>query len=320
MRLLCSIPLLIAFTSMSQQLVLNPSFEDHTTCPTYLNQLDRALNWNSPTTAIFGLSGTPDYFHACNSGIVGVPANNNGYQPAHTGDAYALFVCYLPGTPDFREYIQGTLTTPLLQGQCYHLEFYLNQTNGAYATTDIGVWFTDTQLSGINNYAPLPYTPQIIYTGPVITDTAAWVLVSGDIIAAGGEVAFIIGLFQDDASSSFTYMGGLIPQCGYFVDDVTLVPRDPLTDPCSLPTTTGAGQVEPYAHSWIDPASGELVAHCTEGVQAHIQLFDLSGRLLFSDSFVGHARFGPVDMASGVYICQLSTGHGDVLAQRLVKP
>ncbi len=65
------------------QLVPNPSFEDHSSCPTNFSQLALADQWDPTTNA------TPDYYHACGSGGFSVPGNSAGSQSAFQGDAYA---------------------------------------------------------------------------------------------------------------------------------------------------------------------------------------------------------------------------------------
>jgi len=70
----------------AQNLIVNGDFEDYTTCPWALSQLDFAQYWINPTTVN---GGTPDYYNACcTSTWVGVPKNNFGFQNAYSGSAY----------------------------------------------------------------------------------------------------------------------------------------------------------------------------------------------------------------------------------------
>ena len=58
----------------AQNLVINPSFEDHTACPTGLdntgshNAMSLVVGWTTPTVS-------SDYFHACGDDRAGVPSN-----------------------------------------------------------------------------------------------------------------------------------------------------------------------------------------------------------------------------------------------------
>ena len=58
----------------AQNMVPNPSFENHTVCPASYGELYKCENWSS-----FGYS--PDYFNACSPDtIVNVPQNEFGFQ------------------------------------------------------------------------------------------------------------------------------------------------------------------------------------------------------------------------------------------------
>src|SRR5580692_4077770 len=69
--------------SCGLNLVPNPGFEDYTSCPNSVSELDLAAPWFQPT------AGTSDYFNVCGASSVGVPNNFAGSQPAHGGQAYA---------------------------------------------------------------------------------------------------------------------------------------------------------------------------------------------------------------------------------------
>ncbi|MDQ3017688.1 MAG: hypothetical protein M3R25_13340, partial [Bacteroidota bacterium] len=68
---------------LAQNLAPNPDFEFYTTCPfDYAAPLPpiTCLPWTNATW------GTVDYFNACsNPSNVGVPQNDLGWQPAHSG-------------------------------------------------------------------------------------------------------------------------------------------------------------------------------------------------------------------------------------------
>lgn len=105
-----------------QNLVPNPSFEDTTSCPDNLSQIDRAFGWQSYRI-------TPDYFNACSlpGGYSGVPLNQFDYQYPRSGNAYAgLFCLYLP-TLNAREYIGIELSQPLIIGREYFASFFVNR-------------------------------------------------------------------------------------------------------------------------------------------------------------------------------------------------
>src|ERR1035437_7061145 len=79
-----------------QNIVPNPSFEIHDSCPTGVTQIDRSTGWCS-------YGQTPDYFNSCNNNQVSVPGNYAGYQNALTGNAYSGFLTYARFANNIRE-------------------------------------------------------------------------------------------------------------------------------------------------------------------------------------------------------------------------
>ena len=79
-KLCCLVVLVIACgVCRGQNLVPNGDFEQYSGCPNYVDQFDSLLLWTSPT------DGSPDYFNACDTGIVNVPSSLYGFQNAHSG-------------------------------------------------------------------------------------------------------------------------------------------------------------------------------------------------------------------------------------------
>lgn len=182
-------------------MVLNPSFEYYTSCPQGPTEFRKCVDWH-PIQADYNAAGdtcsSPDLFNACCTSPfpwlpppVGVPHNLLGHQPAHTGNGYAgiilreaiaLIGCnVIPGAPIYREYIQGKLSQPLIGGQQYCVEFYISCAgNVKFATNQIGVYFSPNlvQYDFCVNSHPLPFTPQLEYSGPALLDTTNWVKLS----------------------------------------------------------------------------------------------------------------------------------------------
>jgi hypothetical protein len=94
-------------------LVLNPSFESYTACPTNSDQLSNSAGW-------FSFGESPDYFNSCNNSGFGLPLNLIGYQNANTGTSYAGFAAY--SSMGFaREFIGSQLTQTLNIGTKYYI-------------------------------------------------------------------------------------------------------------------------------------------------------------------------------------------------------
>ena len=105
----------------SQNLVTNPSFEDHSACPVKLGNFSTdVIGWSTRT------KGSTDYFHSC-SEAMGTPKNFNGTQIADFGEGYAGFYLFAPN--DYREYMQAKLLSPLRKGVFYELSFFVDLAN-----------------------------------------------------------------------------------------------------------------------------------------------------------------------------------------------
>ena len=108
---------LLALSARAQgNLIPNPGFEDHISCPSHLSEFNGVIkDWFTPTT------GTPNFYHACAaSPEVGVPQNYFGHKAAYKGSGYVGIMT----SNAFREYITVQLSSTLIKGRRYHLSFY----------------------------------------------------------------------------------------------------------------------------------------------------------------------------------------------------
>lgn len=150
------IMLLVCRICKGQNLVPNGDFENYSGCPTDVSQIDSALFWMNPSAG----AGSPDYYNECSSSsLVGVPYNVLGYQPARSGNGYSGIYIWVNVTGNVREYIETPLTMTLSANNCYYFEMYVNFPNACQFTSDaIGIYFSDTAVTGITNYYPLSIT------------------------------------------------------------------------------------------------------------------------------------------------------------------
>jgi len=117
--------------------VSNPSFENYSTCPSAVGEVNNAFPWYSPT------GGTPDYYNSCNTTGLGVPNNIGGFQHARTGIAYVAVNSYVSTWINYRDYIQAPLGSTLQAGKEYCVSFYVNLANvSKYAIDGIGSYFS----------------------------------------------------------------------------------------------------------------------------------------------------------------------------------
>ena len=212
-------------------LVPNPSFENYVACPTSFGQTYQAAPWDAPTT------GTSDYLNACAPVVfpsVNVPQNEQGYQAALTGAGYTGIIP-LSAAADYREYVQAPLTSPLVASVAYLVKFYVSLADSSIIAIDrLGAYLSVGPVGPVPNYAPLAVAPQVESPANVyLTKSAGWTLVSGVVVASGGEDHIVIGSFRDDANTSTVPGPGLWPGGAYYyIDDVSVELQAPVMQAC----------------------------------------------------------------------------------------
>lgn len=222
--LFCAMLLAFACSSFAQtNLVSNQSLETFSACPTTLSQITNATGWGQPTLH----TGSSDYFNSCaTSTISGVPTNTFGTTtfPAQ-GNAYAGGYIYVQSLPTYREYVVGSLTTPLVAGQSYVVSFhYALAPRSRYASDALGFYLSSAWPSNTgSNYNVLPVTPNSVnQTGNYLT-SYSWQLYSDTIIASGGEQYITIGSFTANATATLVSSSAGIGGAYMYFDDVSIL-------------------------------------------------------------------------------------------------
>ncbi len=192
--------ILNATVSVGQNLVPNPSFELHSTCPNSWACFNGyVLNWY----AVNG--GTPDAYDTCgNTFQFGVPQNPYGFQYAEEGQSYAGIGFGLGGqVANLREYMQVKLADTLNYNKKYFVSFYVSKADSApIVNTKIGAYLSATDTlntlsNGVINAIPQVVSPPNFY----MQDDVNWIEVSDTIIAQGGELYLTIGYFESDSTA-----------------------------------------------------------------------------------------------------------------------
>ncbi len=233
----------------AQNMVTNPSFEEMKNCPFMMNQLKFTKGWFPFGTA----DPSPDLFHTCAYGTrVGVPVNVFGTQKPRTGNAYAGLITYLTSKSgktwklpaNHREFVMVQLTKPLVKGNTYYAEMWVNLAeNCEYATNSISMYFTEDLLHIDWQAMELGYyKPQIVsHPDTLMQDTEGWMKVSGTFVAKGNEMALTIGNFVSDKNLKVKKTKRRFPvskkdripksqqpmMAYYFIDDIRVTPMDP---------------------------------------------------------------------------------------------
>ena len=165
-----------------------------------------------------------------------VPQNEQGFQNALTGAGYAGLIP-LSAAPDYREYIQAPLTSPLVANVSYLVKFYVSLADESILAIDrLGAYLSVGPVGPVPNYAPLAVTPQVESPANVhLTNSTGWTLVSGVVVASGGEDHIVIGSFRDDASTSSVPGPGPWPGGAYYyIDDVSVEVSVPTEQACCM--------------------------------------------------------------------------------------
>lgn len=198
----------------AQNLVSNPGMDLFLTCPGFGQFANTYIvDWSKPSIA------SSDYYN------YNCPAIIPALEIPYNGEAYAGIIAYNFGT-EYREYITGTLTTPLIAGNAYEVEFYVSlHNNYIQAIEELGAYLSAAPPGPYSNSLHIPVIPQIINTTGALDDTSGWKKVSGIFVATGGEQYITIGNFNDDASTTVTqpYSIGSFGAY-YFVDGVSVTP------------------------------------------------------------------------------------------------
>ncbi|HRH84398.1 MAG TPA: T9SS type A sorting domain-containing protein [Bacteroidia bacterium] len=313
-----------AIKADSQNLVLNPSFEDTIACPTTTAIPMQCEYWYTANI------GSPDYFSEQPDIFCGtspVPLSNAGYQYARTGIAYVglgTFVSSIfPNGINRREYIGGELSDTLKQGHEYCVSFYISVAEELkYVTDGIGLYLSIDSAVDYTINTNLPFVPQISNpSGNIIYDTLNWVQISGTYIANGGEKYFTIGNFKDDANTLIDSINNNVPQSRYvsylFIDDVSVID-----------CTVGISEVNDNLSSGkLYPNPANTVVYYEDNLndieKGIIQLQDISGRNLKEynlKSGVNRITISVSDLAKGIYMVKIKiNGRADENKKLLIQ-
>ncbi len=209
---------------MAMAQIANGDFEIYSECPTGPGQSFLATGWSSPT------SGTPDYFHVCGTGlgICGVPLNYIGNESAHSGYAYYGFFIRKSGThPEWREYLQTQLISPLVIGTQYELRMYVSLADESkFTSSSFGALFSTEAISRNDNFR-FTQTPQVINpTSNSITNKEGWTLITLLFIADSAYNYITIGNFLDADNTPLIYVGGSLQTSYLYIDDVSIASSD----------------------------------------------------------------------------------------------
>ncbi len=215
-QLILSVFLFLELNTYSQNLVLNPSFEENTkrseNCPT-LFSLNGVTNWKQATK-----NGSVDYFTNGQNCF-----RKDNYLLSRTGSHHiGLVVYFRKRNWRYREYLEGKLSSSLVKGRKYKIEFYTALENiDGLAYSGLGIYLSEEEI-----YKKKPNLNKLescIYSEKIITEQERWVKVSGVYEAKGGELFLTLGNFQKLKSLKRKYIGKGLLTSYYYIDDVSII-------------------------------------------------------------------------------------------------
>ena len=307
----------VCISAFAQNLVPNPSFEEYDACPVYCGDYDGYIgNWGSFYTA--------DYFNSCDDSLyyVAVPNNMLGFQYAATGNGYSgLFTRATSNTfPNYREIIVCQLDSSLTIGEKYYISFKINLANNSNcATNNLGVLFSTTIID-FSNY-PIALTNFAhINTSVIISDTANWVKIKGEIIADSTYLYMYLGNFYDNLhtdsilfDTTITIPGETFPDsicfAYYYIDDVC-VSTDSLT--CNPLVIINENTLEnDEINIYPNPANNILnVKWNNLNISpVNIYLYDIYGNLIKQMYIENPQNIDISKYSKGIYILKIKTNN-----------
>jgi OmpA-OmpF porin, OOP family len=229
-------------------LVPNPSFEEFFSCPgsyNYSTDGKLAPGWCSPTL------GTPDLFNVCSKGDAGLPTNWAGTSKAYSGMGYAGIYSYTP--KGYREYLQTELTSPLVKGGNYYVEFFFKlSSNSKFSIDRIGFSISDSAhwRKDDREIFSAP-TYECVQANAYTRATGTWIRCSYRLMAKGGERYLTIGNFSTNEKTrnkKITFSKAkevMLNTAAYFyIDNVRVERTDEESTKPPKPITSVAGYPE----------------------------------------------------------------------------
>jgi gliding motility-associated-like protein len=245
-------------------LIANGGFENYSILPSLSGQYDLVDDWSNCGGPP---AGTPDYYHVNGTGDAFIPANPiMGTCVPNTGDAIMGAVVY-GFFPDFREYIDVQLSSPLTIGQTYDVSFYVTSGDpGAseLGCDNIGVHFSVGPLIQAA-YAVLNVAPDYNHTS--VFYNTAWQQITFQYTPVAAVDHITVGNFFDDASTTTAvFVAGGTPQSYVFYDDFCVTGASSSlivsanTSICQGDSTTLLAS-NGVSYTWVDTSDFSTILH-----------------------------------------------------------
>ena len=328
----------------SQNLISNPSFEEHYNNCTSSSDINFNDNFDSIATNLvnkcvlkdwMAMSEYPYVFSLRTSAVFSLPSNMYSKHVYPHSDSVIIGIHSFasnvigggfPIQPNLRSVIENKLKSSLVLGHKYEFKAYV------HLLDTIDGFGSEGQIVGINSFSayfsdtvvnwayhtPFPmgkFTPQI-QINQMVTDTGNWVLLTDSFIAKGGERYVCIGNFKPDSLTGWQLVDSIRNKhrfSYYFYDDVSLIDITP-----NGVEEVGVGKLELYPN----PVTNELRITNYDVRLNAIEVMDMLGRKMnvaISGINTENCQLNTENLPLGMYYIKISTANGIIENRKFVK-
>lgn len=270
--------------------------------------------WSQPT------NGSSDYFFRADAKS---PMNLLPYAGTHEpadGQAFAGLINWLPGR-EYREYLTGELTTPLVKGKTY--TFKMKLCTGAYdqyMVNEMGVLFTNERYKDNTHQFAIRKSPQVVLDIREMQKAPEkWIEVENSFVANGGEKYFTIGNYLNDTLTVHAQREGNYFPCPfayYYIDDVSVVQSNGSTS-LSATNPVFSNQFQP-GKTFIARGINFDVDQSTLRPESYLQLHAIAAELKNKEELKVEIRGYTDSTGNETHNLQLSRARAKAVADYLV--
>lgn len=307
--LILFILLICRLSLISQNLVINPSFEEleycETTDPAVEVTIDADNYWYSPTDA------TPNHLNACHTsgGIFwSVPENSQGFQEPHSGESYPGLITAQDSTGgiigNYREYIQSELAYPLTAGVEYSIGFWCSLgEKSALASNNLGLHISEDAFGIVgSSFIEL----EAALESDTIFETENWVQIHGKYTAVGGEKFITLGNFNDFYNTDYAVLdsNAFFADAYYYIDDVYIIDS---SEHVGVSDYRKLGKIRIYPNPTQESIN---VVSDYSAMILTLELHSIEGKKIWNEAGAGRQEIS-LDISNiplGVYVLRITIG------------
>lgn len=278
---------LVTYSQDDKNLVQNPSFEAEKGKLKKLNQINVAVEWNSPT----GMRA--DLFSTDKDSPCSAPENIYGKESPYDGSRYAGIVMYSYNNKEPRTYLQSKLIAPLRKDVEYCVKFYVSLADlSKYSVNNFGMFFSKDGLE-VDGKEDIIFDKDkdkefiaLNRDNKIYNARYNWEPVCATYTASGKEEYITIGNFYNNKATDYeklkklsNFRSSQVPMAYYYLDQVEVfIMEDPAECACNNAQNT---PVESVVYN-KETASGDGFT-LEEQVKLATVYFDINKSMLESN-------------------------------------